>query len=97
MTLHQLKRLNPAAHAEWVKGYGDRPLTPEQEYHTARAYKVNGMLFIVWNNGAFYESFKYLNGKWESQAVPGNRGYRAKYYVQACKTLARLDRPRIYG
>ena len=96
MTFNQLKKLNPKAAEEWGKSDCPNyvPLTDYQLKHTFRAYNVNGRLYAVWNNGCFYEPFKFVNGQWVSIADTDTtgRGAKAKYYQQACKTLGRQDR-----
>jgi len=94
MTFNQLKKLSPEAAKEWMAPHYGPALTDYQLKHTFRAYKVNGRLYAVWNNGCFYEPFKFINGTWESIAARDTqgRGARSKYYQQACKTLGKLDR-----
>jgi hypothetical protein len=104
MTLNQLGKLNPRAAASWRAGF-HKPARPhrrsraELEHRTFRAYRVNGALFAVWNNGCFYENFKWDpgEGEWRTLAVKGSRSYRSKYYARAVKTLGDLDVGTMYG
>lgn len=94
MTLNQLKKVDSGAALKWE---ADGFLTAEQVRRTLRFYQVKGKLYAVWNNGCFYEAFRYGPKGWVSLATKGSRAFRAKYYQQGCKTLSRLDKKGIYG
>jgi hypothetical protein len=96
MTLNKLLKVDQKAFKAWV--VEAPPGTLALSFQTTRAYKVNGKLFLIWNNGLFYELFKFNGKKWISLSnLKGNRSYRSKVYARGCKVLAYHDRSRLYG
>ena len=89
MTLEKFGSLYPKEHEAWLKNIDPtmRAWELAEAVHTTRAVKVNGMLFMVWDNGCFIESYKLVNGQWISQDVPGSRAYRNKFYKVAVDSM----------